>query len=67
MQRDKLIYMANQIAKFYESQPEPDASDGTLKHIKDFWDPRMRADLKAIATGPENGLSPRALFAAQNL
>jgi len=67
MQPDKLVMMANQIATFYESQPEPDRSAGTLAHLKDFWDPRMKAALKAIAAAPDNGLSPLALAAAQNL
>ena len=67
MQREKLVRMANQIATFYETQPEPDRSSGTLQHIRDFWDPRMRADLKLIAAEAENGLSPLALGAARDL
>jgi formate dehydrogenase subunit delta len=67
MQHDKLVTMANQIATFYESQPEPDRTQGTLVHLKDFWDPRMKAALREIAAKPDNGLSPLALSAAQNL
>ena len=66
MQPDKLVMMANQIATFYESQPEPDRTAGTLQHIKDFWDPRMKAALKTIAAS-DNTLSPLALKAAQAL
>lgn len=38
----KLVYMANQIATFFASQPSVDASEGVAQHINDFWDPRMR-------------------------
>lgn len=39
---DKLVYMANQIATFFASQPKDEAADGVAKHINDFWAPRMR-------------------------
>ena len=39
---DKLVYMANQIAKFFESQGPDKAVAGTADHLKKFWDPRMR-------------------------
>lgn len=42
---DRLVYMANQIGKFFESQGPGKAVSGTAEHIKKFWDPRM---LKAI-------------------
>lgn len=38
----KLVYMANQIASFFASQPKSEAADGIAKHINDFWEPRMR-------------------------
>lgn len=42
MSPEKLVYMANQIGKFFASQGEDEAVAGTLDHIKRFWDPRMR-------------------------
>ena len=41
----KLVYMANQIGKFFASQGEDQAVAGTLDHLKKFWDPRMRAQI----------------------
>jgi formate dehydrogenase subunit delta len=43
MSPDKLIYMANQIGKFFASQGTDVAVAGTAEHIRKFWDPRMRA------------------------
>ena len=45
MSPDKLIYMTNQIAKFFHSQPEAEANAGVAEHINKFWEPRMRAQL----------------------
>ena len=41
----KLIYMANQIAKFMESKPHDEGLAGLTSHINDFWEPRMRKHL----------------------
>lgn len=43
MSPDKLVYMANQIGKFYVSQGPGKAAAGVHEHIAKFWDPRMRA------------------------
>jgi formate dehydrogenase subunit delta len=45
MAPDKLVYMANQIATFFKSQPEGEGVDGVANHISDFWEPRMRKQL----------------------
>ncbi|MET0675107.1 MAG: formate dehydrogenase subunit delta [Bradyrhizobium sp.] len=52
MSPDRLIYMANQIGKFFQSQGEARAVPGIADHIKKFWDPRMR---KAIFAHMDNG------------
>jgi formate dehydrogenase subunit delta len=52
MSPDRLIYMANQIGKFFQSQGEERAVTGIADHIKKFWDPRMR---KAIFAHMDNG------------
>lgn len=44
---DKLIMMANQIAANLAHEPDPVAA--TKQHIIDFWDPRMKAMIKAYA------------------
>jgi formate dehydrogenase subunit delta len=44
---DRLVYMANQIGKFFQSQGEGKAVPGIADHIRKFWDPRMRAKIMA--------------------
>jgi formate dehydrogenase subunit delta len=52
MSPDRLIYMANQIGKFFESQGHDKAVPGIAEHIRKFWDPRMRkAILAHLAAG----------------
>ncbi len=41
MSPDRLIYMANQIGKFFQSQGHDKAVPGITDHIRKFWDPRM--------------------------
>ena len=42
MSPDRLIYMANQIGKFFQAQGSDKAVPGIAEHIKKFWDPRMK-------------------------
>jgi formate dehydrogenase subunit delta len=64
---DKLVYMANQISKFFASQGETVAVTGTAEHLKKFWDPRMRAAiLRHLAEGGR-GLDPIARQAVEAL
>jgi formate dehydrogenase subunit delta len=63
MENRDLIRMANQIAAFFEAYPRSEALDGIAKHIRNFWDPRMRKQLDAyIANGGEE-LSPLVVTA----
>ena len=63
----KLIYMANQIAKFMESKPEAEGLAGLASHINDFWEPRMRRHLfEVLDTGGE-GLRPLVIAAAPQI
>jgi formate dehydrogenase subunit delta len=57
---ERLIYMANQIARFFVSQKHDQAVTGMTKHIADFWDPRMRAHIRAHAAAGGAGLDPLA-------
>ena len=47
MSPDRLVYMANQIGKFFQSQGHDKAVPGIADHIKKFWDPRMRKAILA--------------------
>lgn len=60
MNTDKLIRMANQIASFFEADPDRAAAlDGIASHLSRFWDPRMRRELlAAIDAGTAEGLRP---------
>lgn len=52
MSPDKLVYMANQIGKFFASQGEDKAAPLIADHLIKFWDPRMRRAITAhLATG----------------
>jgi formate dehydrogenase subunit delta len=45
--------MANQIGMFFEAMPDrTEALEGIARHIKMFWEPRMRRDLLAHVDGP---------------
>jgi formate dehydrogenase subunit delta len=67
MQPEKLVMMANQIAKFFESQGEERALPQITKHIEDFWDPRMRRAILAHISQGGAGLDPLTLAALKNL
>jgi formate dehydrogenase subunit delta len=60
MSPDKLVRMANQIAVFFASQPGSDQADRVAQHLRDYWDPRMRAELAALVADPASGLSDLA-------
>ncbi len=63
----RLVYMANQIGKFFGSQKH-DQVVGIAKHIKAFWDPRMRAQMENhIAATGGDGLDPLVLEALKSL
>jgi formate dehydrogenase subunit delta len=63
---DRLIYMANQIARFFAAQPG-DAAGATAGHLKSFWDPQMRGEIRAWATAGGDGLTPLAAEAVRRL
>ncbi|TCU16603.1 formate dehydrogenase subunit delta [Rhizobium sullae] len=60
----KLVYMANQIATFFKSQPESEAAQGVATHINKFWEPRMRRQLFEILEKDSNGLNALVVEAA---
>lgn len=62
--KDKLVYMANQIGRFFETMPPAEAAEGVAKHINDFWEPRMRRQFFEIVDAGGEGLSPLVAEAA---
>ncbi len=67
MSPNKLIYMANQIGKFFVTQGAKQAVAGTADHIKKFWDPRMRAAIFAHLETGGAGLDPVVREAVEQL
>ena len=63
----KLIYMANQIAKFMESKPHDEGLAGLADHNNDFWEPRMRRHLFEVLDGGGAGLRPLVVEAAARI
>ncbi|MBN2629846.1 MAG: formate dehydrogenase subunit delta [Rhodobacteraceae bacterium] len=55
---DRLVVMANQIARFMESKPHAEAVEELANHINDFWEPRMRRQLFAVLDAGGVGLRP---------
>lgn len=61
--QERLVYMANQIARNFGAMAHDDAAAATADHIRMFWDPRMKA--KILADGA--GLLPVATAAIEML
>ena len=64
MELHRLIYMANQIARNLAPQGEEAAIALTAQHIRDYWDPRMKA---AILKGDRSTLESIAAAAVDQL
>jgi formate dehydrogenase subunit delta len=67
MSHDKLVYMANQIGKFFASQGHDRAVAGVAEHLAKFWDPRMRAAIIAHLDAGGVGLDPPVREAVDRL
>ena len=63
----RLIYMANQIGTFFQSQGHDKAVPGIADHIRKFWDPRMRSAILAHLDAGVTGLDPDVMKAIEAL
>jgi formate dehydrogenase subunit delta len=63
----KLVYMANQIGKFFVSQGAEQAVPGIADHLQKFWDPRMRAQIRKHLEAGGVGLDPPVRAAVEQL
>jgi formate dehydrogenase subunit delta len=61
----KLVKMVNEIAAFFEADPDRDAVlEAVASHLKRFWDPRMRrAIVRFVDEEGGEGLKEIALLA----
>ena len=63
-----LVKLANNIASFFESEPDKAKGvQGVANHLKSFWEPRMRRQILAYLD-EQNGrdLRPLVVSALQN-
>jgi len=67
MSPDKLVYMANQIGKFFASQGADKAATAIAEHLRKFWDPRMRTTIIAHFEAGGAGLDPLVREAVDKL
>lgn len=57
---EKLVYMANQIAKNFAATSHDSAAHATADHIAQFWDPRMKQMIFDRLDAGGEGLDPLA-------
>ncbi|MCL1630041.1 formate dehydrogenase subunit delta [Roseibaca sp. V10] len=65
MSPEKMVRMANQIATFFKTQPKEDAPARVAAHITDYWEPRMRAQLRDYVEEGGEGLDEIVVKAAR--
>ncbi|MGA8279042.1 MAG: formate dehydrogenase subunit delta [Rhodanobacteraceae bacterium] len=57
MSIERLVQMANDIASYFESEPDRDAAvNGVATHLVRFWTPRMRDEICAHLNSGGSGL-----------
>ncbi len=68
MNTQRLVAMANDIAAFFAADPDPAAAaEQVATHLKKFWEPRMRAEIRRHADAGGAGLSALALQGVKQL
>lgn len=63
MSPEKMVYMANQIATFFKSQPGTDQASRIATHLTDYWEPRMLDQLHAHAAAGGKGMDALVIAA----
>lgn len=63
----KLIYMANQIGKFFAPQAHDKAVAGIVNHLNKFWALSMRKKIMAHLDAGGEGLDPLVKEAVEHL
>ena len=64
---ERLVYMANQIARNFGAMDADDAALATADHIQMYWDPRMKAMIFDRLDAGGEGMSPTAAAAIRQL
>ncbi len=64
---DKLVMMANQIVRNLAVQGDDKAVHLAADHMRKFWEPRMRAQIRAQYEAGAAGLTPLAKLSVEQL
>lgn len=61
------VRMANEIAVQFVHRPQDEAAATIAAHIRSFWEPRMKEELRRLITTEAESFHPLALAAARLL
>lgn len=64
---ERLIYMANQIARNFVAMGDGHAAKATADHMRSFWDPRMKERIAALLAARGGSFLPAAAGAVMLL
>jgi formate dehydrogenase subunit delta len=68
MNVQRLVVMANDIANFFGSDPDAAAAaEQVAGHMKKFWEPRMREEIRRHVSAGGEGMSSIAIQAVKRL
>ncbi|HET7331690.1 formate dehydrogenase subunit delta [Dyella sp.] len=68
MNIERLVAMANDISRYFESDPDQAAgATGVADHLKRFWEPGMRKQMAAHLAAGGEGLEPLARKGVERL
>lgn len=63
MSADKLVRMANEVARYFSAYPEATAVAEIRGHLEAFWPPRMRQEAIDALDAGETGFDPLVIAA----
>jgi formate dehydrogenase subunit delta len=68
MDVQRLVAMANDISNFFGSDPDSAAAaEQVANHLRKFWEPRMREEIRRYVNAGGAGLSSIAIQAVKKL
>ena len=67
LHEETMVHKANQIALFFASYPQEEAIAGVASHIQQFWEPRMRRQIKQYIADGGGGLHELVAPAVERL
>lgn len=64
---ERLVYMANQIARNFDTRAPDAAALAVANHVASYWDPRMKAMILAHLASGGDGLNETTRAAIEHL